>query len=86
MPKEQYISYLPLLQTLNNISVIMLLYTFNIISLILSMCKGNYFIPLTWPIVFCANPAIFIAFQKKKKKSVIPTDPKMFQKIGQKKL
>ena len=46
MLKEQYISYLPLLQTLNNISVIMLLHTFNIISLIPSMCKGNYVIHL----------------------------------------
>ena len=45
--KEQYISYLPLLQTLNNISVIMLLRTFNIISLILDMCKVNYVIYLT---------------------------------------
>ena len=44
MLKEQYISYLPLLQTLNNISVIMLLHPFNIISLIPSMCKGNYVI------------------------------------------
>ena len=42
--KEQYISYLPLLQTLNNISVIMLLHTLNIISLILDMCKGDYVI------------------------------------------
>ena len=44
MLKEQYISYLPLLQTLYNILVIMLLHTFNIISLIPSMCKGNYVI------------------------------------------
>ena len=44
--KEQYISYLPLLQTLNNISVIMLLRTFNIISLILDMRKGDYVIHL----------------------------------------
>ena len=44
MLKEQYISHLPLLQSLNSISVIMLLHTFNIISLILSMCKGNYVI------------------------------------------
>ena len=42
--KEQYISHLPLLQTLNNISVIMLLRTFNIISLILDMRKGDYVI------------------------------------------
>ena len=42
--KEQYISYLPLLQTLNNISVIMLLRTFNIISLILDMRKDDYVI------------------------------------------
>ena len=42
--KEQYISCLPLLQTLNNISVIMLLHTFNIISLILDMRKGDYVI------------------------------------------
>ena len=42
--KEQYISYLPLIQTLNNISVIMLLRTFNIISLILDMRKGDYVI------------------------------------------
>ena len=44
--KEQYISYLPLLQTLNNISVIMLLRTFNIISLILEMRKGDYVIQI----------------------------------------
>ena len=42
--KEQYISHLPFLQTLNNISVIMLLCTFNIISLILDMRKGDYVI------------------------------------------
>ena len=42
--KEQYISYLPFLQTLNNISVIMLLRTFNIISLILDVRKGDYVI------------------------------------------
>ena len=48
MLKEQYISYLPLLQTLNNISVIMLLHTFNIISLIPRMCKGNYVIYLSF--------------------------------------
>ena len=48
--KEQYISYLPLLQTLNNISVIMLLCTFNIISLILDMRKGDYVITLTFSI------------------------------------
>ena len=42
--KEQYISYLPLIQTLNNISVIMLLRTFNIISLILALRKGDYVI------------------------------------------
>ena len=46
MPKEQYLSYLPLSQTLINISVIMLLHTFNIISLIPSMRKGNYVIPV----------------------------------------
>ena len=42
--------------------------------------------PLTRPILFffCADPAIFIVFQKKIKKIFIPTDPKMFQKIGQK--
>ena len=45
--KEQYISYLPLLQTLNNISVIMLLCTFNIISLILDMRKGDFVITVT---------------------------------------
>ena len=44
--KEQYVSYLPLLQTLNNISVIMLLRTFNIISLTLDTCKGDYGIPV----------------------------------------
>ena len=37
----------------------------------------------TDPIFFCADPAIYIAFQKKNKKIFIPTDPKMFQKIGQ---
>ena len=42
--KEQYISYLSPLQTLNNISVIMLLRTFNIISLILDVRKGDYVI------------------------------------------
>ena len=42
--KEQYISYLQFLQTLNNISVIMLLRSFNIISLMLDMCKGDYVI------------------------------------------
>ena len=42
--KEQYISYLSLLQTLNNISVIMLLRTFNIISLILDVRRGDYVI------------------------------------------
>ena len=42
--KEQYISYLPLLQTLNNISVIMLLRTFNIISPILDVRRGDYVI------------------------------------------
>ena len=42
--KEQYISYLPLLQTFNNISAIILLHTFNIISFLPSMCKGNYII------------------------------------------
>ena len=36
---------------------------------------------------FCADPAIFIAFQKRKSKTIfIPTNPKMFQKIGQKSL
>ena len=45
--KEQYISYLSFLQTLNNVSVIMLLHTFNIISLIPRMCKGNYVISVT---------------------------------------
>ena len=44
--KEQYISYLSLLQTLNNISVIMLLRTFNIISPILDVRKGDYVIHL----------------------------------------
>ena len=44
--KEQYISYLSPLQTLNNISVIMLLHTFNIISLILDVRKGDYVIHL----------------------------------------
>ena len=40
---------------------------------------------LTRPtLFFCADPAIFIAFQKKIKKIFIPTNPKMFQKIGQK--
>ena len=48
--KEQYISYLPLLQTLNNISVIMLLRTFNIISLILDVRKGDYVIVVSSPI------------------------------------
>ena len=42
--KEQYISYLSLLQTLNNISVIMLLRTFNIISPILDVRRGDYVI------------------------------------------
>ena len=42
--KEQYISYLSLLQTLNNISVIMPLRTFNIISLILDVRRGDYVI------------------------------------------
>ena len=37
-----------------------------------------------WLWFFCADPAIFIGFQKKNKKIFIPTDPKMFQKIGQK--
>ena len=46
--KEQYISYLPILQTLNNISVIMLLRTFNIISLIQHMRKGDYVITKYW--------------------------------------
>ena len=32
----------------------------------------------------CADPAIVIAFQKKIIKISIPTDLKMFQKIGQK--
>ena len=44
MLKEQYISYLPLLQTFNSISFIMFFHTFNSISLIPSMCKGNYVI------------------------------------------
>ena len=44
MLKEQYISYLQLPQTLNDISVIMFLHTFNIISLIPSTRKGNYVI------------------------------------------
>ena len=48
--KEQYISYLSLLQTLNNISVIMLLRTFNIISPILEVRRGDYVIQ-TQPIV-----------------------------------
>ena len=39
--KEQHISYLPFLQTLNNVSVIMLWHTFNIISLIPSMCQDQ---------------------------------------------
>ena len=39
--------------------------------------------PLTRPILlFSADPAIFIAFQKNKNKKIfIPTDPKMFQEI-----
>ena len=49
--KEQYISYLPLLQTLKNISVVMLLHTFNIISLILDMRKGDY-------VILCARNAV----------------------------
>ena len=44
--KEQYIPYLSLLQTLNNISVIMLLRTFNIISPILHVRRGDYVIHL----------------------------------------
>ena len=42
--------------------------------------------PLTRPtLFFCADPAIFIAFQKNKNTKIfITTDPKMFQKIGQK--
>ena len=41
--------------------------------------------PLTGPtLLFCADSAIFIAFQEKNKKIFIPTDPKMFQKIQQK--
>ena len=51
--KEQYISYLPLLQTLNNIPVIMLLRTFNIISLILDMCKGDYVITAIETSLYC---------------------------------
>ena len=46
--KEQYIPYLSLLQTLNNISVIMLLRTFNIISLILDVRKGDYVITVLY--------------------------------------
>ena len=42
--KEQYISYLSLLQTFNNISVIMRLHTFNIISPILDVRRGDYVI------------------------------------------
>ena len=43
--------------------------------------------PLTRPtLFFCADAAIFIAFQKKNKTIFIPTDPKMFQKMGQKAL
>ena len=45
--KEQYISYLSFLHTLNNVSVIMLLHTFNNISLISNMCKGNFVIPVS---------------------------------------
>ena len=44
MLKEQYISYLRILQTFNSISFIMLFHTFNSISLIPSKCKGNYVI------------------------------------------
>ena len=45
--------------------------------------KTIHVFPLTWPtLVFCADPAIFMAFQKKKKK-IIPTDSNIFQKIGQ---
>ena len=51
--KEQYISYLPFLQTLNNISVIMLLRTFNIISLILDVRKGDYVIDPNLALGFC---------------------------------
>ena len=41
--------------------------------------------PLTRPtLFFYADLAIFIAFQKKNKKIFIPTNPKMFQKIGTK--
>ena len=42
--KEQYISYLSLLQTFNNILVIMLLRTFNIISPLLDVRRGDYVI------------------------------------------
>ena len=39
--------------------------------------------PLTRLTLFSyADPAIFIAFQRKNKKIFIPTNPKMFQKIG----
>ena len=44
--KEQYISYLSLLQAFNNISVIMLLRTFNIISSLLDVRRGDYVIQL----------------------------------------
>ena len=51
MPKEQYISYLPLSKTRNNISVLMFLLTFIIIPLIPSMRKGNYVIQAATSIV-----------------------------------
>ena len=40
--KEQGILSLPILQTFNNVTIIMLLHTFSIISLILIKRKGNY--------------------------------------------
>ena len=39
--------------------------------------KYLYFRKSDWP-VSCADPAIFIAFQRKNKNIFIPTDPKMF--------
>ena len=58
--KEQYISYLPLLQTLNNILVIMLLHTFNIISLILDMRKGDYVIHALLLIYYTVVSVVFL--------------------------
>ena len=59
--KEQYISYLPLLQTLNNISVIMHLRAFNIILLILDVRKGDYVIKKSLYISVCtASPDFFL--------------------------